>query len=286
MRNTTIKKLFPQARYKAFTMSYDDGYTQDKRFLKILDKYDIKCTFNLNAGLLNHKTQNDNEWRTVINGKEVVRTRICDYEIKELYKNHEIAAHSFTHPHLENLSEEKVTYEVVEDRKGLEAIAGYPVRGMAYPFGTYNQLVLDVLERSGIEYCRTVKFHETFKLPEKYLELEATCHHNNPKLIELCREFINKSFEEASLFYVWGHTYEFDDHENWDMIEAFCEMISGHSDVWYATNMEIVDYLKACDQLEFSVEHTQVFNPTAFDIWIEVNGKIINIPGGQTVSII
>ena len=36
---------------KALTFSYDDGVTQDKRLIKILNKYGLKCTFNINSGL-------------------------------------------------------------------------------------------------------------------------------------------------------------------------------------------------------------------------------------------
>ena len=34
---------------KAVTFSFDDGLTQDIRLLEILNKYDLKCTFNLNS---------------------------------------------------------------------------------------------------------------------------------------------------------------------------------------------------------------------------------------------
>ena len=37
---------------KAITFSYDDGVTQDIRLIELLNKYDLKCTFNLNSELL------------------------------------------------------------------------------------------------------------------------------------------------------------------------------------------------------------------------------------------
>ena len=37
---------------KAITFSYDDGVTQDIRFIELLNKYGLKCTFNLNSDLL------------------------------------------------------------------------------------------------------------------------------------------------------------------------------------------------------------------------------------------
>ncbi len=37
---------------KILTLSFDDGITQDERFIEILNKYAIKCTFNINSSLL------------------------------------------------------------------------------------------------------------------------------------------------------------------------------------------------------------------------------------------
>lgn len=37
---------------KFFTLSYDDGITQDKRLVKIFNKYGIRATFNINSELL------------------------------------------------------------------------------------------------------------------------------------------------------------------------------------------------------------------------------------------
>ena len=39
-------------KMKAVTFSYDDAVTQDQRLISIFNRYDLKCTFNLNSGLL------------------------------------------------------------------------------------------------------------------------------------------------------------------------------------------------------------------------------------------
>ena len=41
---------FPNGKLKALTLSYDDGVEQDIKFVEILNKYGLKCTFNLNSG--------------------------------------------------------------------------------------------------------------------------------------------------------------------------------------------------------------------------------------------
>ncbi len=41
-----------QGKMKAVTFSYDDGVTQDQRLIALLNKYGLKCTFNLNSEFL------------------------------------------------------------------------------------------------------------------------------------------------------------------------------------------------------------------------------------------
>jgi len=272
----TIRNLFPGGRKKALTLSYDDGITQDKKMMGIFNKYGLKTTINLNSGL---QTE-DSYW--VKNDTTIRRLNID--EVEDLYRGHEVAVHTLSHPHLEDLPREMIMKEVIEDRRKLENVFGYPVRGMAYPFGTYNQKVIDVLKSCGIEYSRTVKQHETFCLPEKYLEWHPTCHHNNPRLEELTKEFLQSQSSTMTLMYVWGHSYEFDLDDNWELLEKFCRMVGHHDFIWYATNIEIVDYLKALDNLKYSADCSMVYNPSAMSLWISIDDKITEIKPGTTVQ--
>jgi len=272
-----ITNLFPGGNKKVFTLSYDDGVEFDKRLVAIFNKYNLKCTFNLNSGYQSE----DNFW---IN-KGVKIRRINKNEIYELYKGHEVAIHSLTHPHLEDIPKELIIEEILQDKKNLEEIFKYPIRGMAYPFGTYNKTVLEVLNTLGVEYSRTVKQHENFSLPESFLEWNPTCHHSNPKLMELTNKFIENKFDALSLFYVWGHSYEFEVDKNWKVMEEFCERISNKKDIWYATNIEIVDYLKALNAMKFSSTFSMVYNPSALPVWIEVNKIAVKIEPGETKNI-
>ena len=222
-----------------------------------------------------------NQW--INNG--IVIKRINVDEIKELYRGHEVAIHSLNHPYLEKLSRELVIKEIFEDRKNLEKTFGYMVRGMAYPYGTYNETVLEVLKTCGIEYSRTTAENERFNLPKNYLEWDPTCHHKNSKLMDLAKAFINNQFESQSLFYVWGHSYEFDVDDNWKVIEKFSDEVSNRKDIWYATNIEVVDYLNALKTLKYSADYSMAYNPSAFVVWIKVEGQNIMIKSGETVVI-
>ena len=97
---------------KYFTMSFDDGTIQDRRFVKILNNYGLKCTFNLNSGLFGKKHD------IVHEGIKVCHDEIDPCEVHELYAGHEIAAHTVTHPNLLNCSPEEVIHQVKGRRGG------------------------------------------------------------------------------------------------------------------------------------------------------------------------
>ena len=86
------------------------------------------------------------------------------------------------------------------------------------------------------------KGHEiaTHGLTHATIKLKATCHHDDEMLFELAEKFIKAEpkEDEPMLFYVWGHSYEFDVNNNWDRIEKFCKMMAGRDDIFYGTNRE------------------------------------------------
>ena len=265
---------------KVLTLSYDDGVVQDIRLIKILDQYGIKATFNVNSGLyLPEDTQ-----------RERFYGRMKLSEAKALYINsgHEVATHALTHPFLDRLKTDAVLAEVMDDRRNIEQQYGTFARGMAYPYGTYNNEVIDALRKCGICYARTIKSTENFNFPENWLEWNPTCHHRNPKLMDLAKKFVEEKGYHCSenwLFYLWGHSYEFDNDDNWELIENFAAYVGGKEDIWYATNIEIYDYIKAYENLLTNVDQTAVYNPSAIDVWFSHKNKTYCVKGGQTVNL-
>ena len=276
----TIYMRFPEGRSKTLTYSYDDGVETDIRFMEILDKYNMKGTFNINSGLYAPEG--------TVYPEGTVHRRMTESQCREVYKNHEVALHALTHPYLEELRTEHCVHEIIEDRKNLEKLTGKITRGMAYPFGTYSDGVVDVLRSCGIAYARTVQSTMKFDLPKDWLRLPATCHHRVPELMELAKNFVELDLtgRTSKMFYLWGHTYEFDGNDNWYVIEEFAEYMGGREDkIWYATNIEIYDYIQAYNQLRFDVEGTMCHNPTSYKLWFEKNYKIYCVEPGQTITI-
>ena len=85
--------------------------------------------------------------------------------------------------------------------------------------------------------------------------------------------------------YVWGHAYEFDDNNNWEVIEKFCEAAGGDPDIWYATNIEIFDYVTAMRRCELSADRTMLYNPSATSVWVKAAGKLTECKGGEMTKL-
>jgi Predicted xylanase/chitin deacetylase len=258
---------FPGGRFKALTMSYDDGNVADRRLVQIFNKHGLKGSFHLNGGLF---------------GK---MERIEASEVRDLYACHEVSAHTYTHPTIARCPREMIARQILDDRAALEDLVGYPVRGMSYPNGSYSREIIELLPSLGIEYARVVPTSGGFDLPPNFLEWKGTCHHRQD-LLARGRELLEFSKSQyLYLMYVWGHSFEFDREGNWSLIEDFAAMMGGKSDIWYATNIEIVDYMNRWRALRFSSDSSLAYNPSAASLWLAVGGKVVELPGGQTVAL-
>lgn len=258
---------FPEGKKKAVTLSYDDGREHDRQLVGIMNSSGIRGTFHLNSGLL---------------GKRGYLERS---EVGELFAGHEISAHTVTHPFLTKCPKDRIADEILQDRRELELLAAYPVRGMSYPYGDWNEGVAAMLPFLGIEYARTITSHGNFDMPNELLAWSPTCHHRD--MLEYGQRFLDfrPRNPSMSLLYVWGHSYEFHDHQNWELLEQFCGMVGGRSEIWYATNIELVLYMKAMRELRFTVDGQSVHNPSALSVWFSADGDAVEAKPGQVTQL-
>jgi peptidoglycan/xylan/chitin deacetylase (PgdA/CDA1 family) len=255
---------FPEWKTKAMTLSYDDAVIFDERLIAIMQKYGLKGTFNVNGGMLDEKFYR----------------RMGLEQAVALYKNSgmEVAMHGLDHAFLEGSTGADILKEYYEDKLVLEKEFGKIMRGGAYAFGVYNDEIVNVLKTLGLSYFRTTKCTDGFEIPKDWLRWQATCRHGASNLFELLDKFLaakpDLHYSAKPLFFaLWGHSYEFEDSGNWEIIERFGEKVSAHSDIWHATNAEIYDYTKAYESLIFSAAGDKVFNPSPVDIYLWANRK-------------
>ena len=99
---------------KIITFSFDDGTQFDKRLIDLFNKYHMKCTFNINAGLYNFSFVHNQT-------NNIVNCRHMDIkEMENIYRGHEIAMHTYTHPHIASCSKEEIYKEVHDDIEKLK----------------------------------------------------------------------------------------------------------------------------------------------------------------------
>lgn len=274
-----MRFVYPQGKKKALTFSYDDGQDFDRRLAELLRSHGMKGTFHLNSGRLGVRREQKVKKLGLHSDYEAF---VGAEEIKEVYAGHEVACHGVQHRNLFTVTREQMVLEIQEDRKALEKITGGLVQGMSYAYGHYNQEIMDTARSLGIKYSRTVEDTKAFFPPMDFMAWHPTCHHGNG-LLELGDRFIDvPGYYELPLMYVWGHSFEFGWLNDWSVIEAFVDKMAGKSDIWYATNMEICDYVQAVRRQEFSADGMMMHNPTAVDVWVSVQDGLLEVKSGET----
>lgn len=275
---------FPGGKFKALTLSYDDGCVLDGKLIQLMKKAGIKGTFNISTNCFRPDDapldpSNAYQHMTLEESLKTYDESIC-----------EIAIHGYDHLDMSGLDSASVCAQIIDDRRGLEKIFGRQIRGMAYPYGVFNDTIAQIIDLCGIRYSRTVISSENFIMPkskDEWLRLPATCHHKNPKLMELCDQFLTlPNRRKPQMFYLWGHTYEFNVQNNWHVIEAFFEKMKGHDDIWYATNMEIYQAWEDFQRLEASADGRTIHNPNLRTVWFATfKGDVHELKPGETITL-
>lgn len=226
---------------KAITFSYDDGVEQDIRLIEILNRYHLKGTFNLSSELFGQGKWLERE------GKRVAQFRITEDKAKQIYKGHEVAAHTLTHVRLPDIADDReVIRQVEQDRLNLSEIFGYEVCGMAYSCGGKNhdpRTVELIRKYTGIKYARVPQTSKQFGPQEDLYQFKATVRHHTEwdEMCALAEQFLELKSDEPRVLSIWGHAYEFDIYpERWKLFEEFCRMISGREDIFYGTNRDVL----------------------------------------------
>lgn len=276
---------FPEGKGKAVTLSYDDGHKADLIMADKITEYGLKCTFNLNGGTGEYGIQ------------------ITPDEVKEHFiaKGHEIAVHGACHRAPGRHRPVQAIDDILRCRMHLEETYDAIIRGMAYPDSGIRRIesytsyenIKRYLTDLDVVYSRTLGDDGVnYDLPTDWHNWMPTAHHKNPQLFEYVDKFLGFDVHggyvagrTSKVFYLWGHAYEFEQDGNWDLLDEFCKKISGREEIWYATNIEIYEYINAYNSLVYSADATRIYNPTLYTIWFEVNGVLYTIKPGETIKI-
>ena len=218
-------------------LSFDDGPTEDIRFIELLNKYNISATLNLNSGLENFVWYYNNS---------IPITRIKFNENLHLYDNHEIASHTINHPCLTDLSEQELIHQVKDDVISLENIFKRKITSFAVPFTSCNKREIDIIKNNTpIKQIRLSKFKQKydFSIPKDNFHFECNSYYNDPEIYNQIEAF-SKNTLDKSIFIIVGHSYEFNVLNEWDKIENLLKYIASFNSFEVLTFSEAVEKLK------------------------------------------
>ncbi len=212
---------------KYFIFSIDDGTVYDQKVIEIFNRYHIKGTFNLNSGL------NDFVW--YLNDMPIVRLNLRDNA--DLYKGHEVASHSLTHPHLTMCPGEIIVKEVGEDITNLRDRFNRDITTFAFPFEDSDERCVDIIKHlHNIKCIRHSQIDQSFKFPEDLYHIKITSLDVN-EAVELVDKFIEN--EEAELFVFVSHAYDFEVNQTYDKLEELCQKVTSNDDIKVITMSEL-----------------------------------------------
>ncbi len=269
---------FPGGKKKALTFSYDDGTEHDIRLAQIFKDHGLRATFNICSGWFGP----DDKSRPATGNRKLSRQEALEVYTPDVC---EVASHCVNHAFLTACDIATGCLNILDDRRNLETLFQQQIHGFAYPNGVYNDNVVNMLKSAGIYYARTCISTLSFGMPTDWLRLPTTCHHKNPKLMELAEEFLTLQPKyDPKVFYVWGHSYEFANNDNWYIIEDFADKMAKKEDIWYATNMELYYAWLDYTRLESSADGSIIHNPSIRSVWIgDAKGNSYEIRPGETV---
>lgn len=217
---------------KYVVLTFDDGTIYDKKFIELLKKYNLPCTFNLNSGLENYVWNCD--------GVDIHRLNLSDNV--ELYKNFEVASHTFSHPFLTSLTKDQLIYEVQIDVNNLSNIFNKKINSFAIPFDQYNEEIINIIkDNTSVNNIRISNYSDEF-IPTDPYHIYISSRYNDDEFFDRYNRFKNNNLKD-SLFVIAGHSYEFEVYNQWDKIEHILYVLSQDKDIKVVTMQDAVNNL-------------------------------------------
>jgi len=229
------------------TTSWDDCHPSNIKLGKLLKKYSIPATFYIpikHIGL----------------GRKFKyfkrRETMTPEQIKKLSKNFDIGGHTFKHTDLTKVSPKKAKEEILEGKKTLEKLIRKEIISFCYPYGNFNEKVVDVLKKIGFKGARTTslftrKIENSFKMGTMiqaaqrsdwsyaYNFIKQFLKFNDLRLSQfiLKKYLFNKPWDQIAIetlefvmknggiWHLYGHSWEIDGNNDWKKLEKLFRKI-------------------------------------------------------------
>jgi len=156
-KGLSMKKLKPYLdgeKYgKVVGITFDDGYQNNLiNASPILKKYNFSAT----CYLVSQKIGSSNTWD--LEHKITQRPLMTDNEINEwINSGMDIGAHSQSHSNLLNLTKQELEDEIFKCKSDLESKFNISVTDFCYPFGKFDDSIVDLTKKAGYETATSMK---------------------------------------------------------------------------------------------------------------------------------
>lgn len=198
---------------------WDDALATDFRLMELLRS--LGCTANFAIAPNRHgenRKPNDvrGDYGDIVSKKE----------LKE-FADFEISNHTANHVDLTVVPINEMKQEVIDGQKSLEDIFQRQINGFCFPYGQYNQDIIDFLKKDYL-YARTTRCIKNGRLPLLHPTAKWDVEVDN---LLNCND--NLVF--------WGHTYELTNEESWETVKRLYERLSQDPQVKIVSFTEMVN---------------------------------------------
>ena len=158
----------------------------------------------------------------------------------DIYRGHEVASHTLTHPHLTSLSRDGLLWEVGEDCRRLKEIFGLGEMGFGVPFTDCTEREIEIIrELNDVKYIRLSEMREDFALPEDPFHIRINALFNQPDVRERIAAFAREN-APVSVFVLCGHSYEMELEGQWNYMDELLRYIRSFPQIRCMTTMDFV----------------------------------------------
>ena len=159
---------------KPVILTFDDGYQKlYEHAIPVLREVDFSATLFVITDYIGKM----NTWDVNLGGFKF--SHLNWSEIREIQSmGFEIGSHTVSHPHLTWLKETDIRFELEASRKSLEDGLGSEVETVSFPFGRYNETVLEMAKLAGYEHaCAFFKKKKNLRKYKESFVLERKAHY-------------------------------------------------------------------------------------------------------------
>jgi len=232
---------------KYITTSWDDGHPLDFKIAELLTKYNLPGTFYI---------PKQNEEHEVM----------CEKDVQQLAAHFEIGGHTLSHIRLHNVTSATLKYEITGSFYWLtELLDDMPV-SFCFPGGAFNKKAITYAFDAGYKVLRTTELLST---ASSRMELMPTTIQVLPHsrttylkhlikrgkianmirwmktfstidLLEMTDFYLNEIEENDGCFHLWGHSWEIEEHNLWQKLEAIFKHIANRRNFSYVNNNSFI----------------------------------------------